>query len=347
VIFTIAIIVTYQLLENTLEETAYTEVRVQALRVSDLLLSEGFPTAWTNDTVLRAGLLSSNVLSMRKAQELATLDAAQLRRIIRATDNIAFTLENANGTIEAVTGRCAVGDLVVTETPANRTLNAIALARVPHPVASGVNTTIMLDDDAYMSLDDADVIVIEGNLSVDTVLTPAQVARVLDIAAERGITFIIIGNPGSTVLGLVTNSTNATNITVVGNDGAFNLAQGTTVDLPGSSPVVLAASGTPTNAEVAQYRVLATTDEGDAAIATWVYDGARVWYIATSDGVVDGGVAFDEVLQEHVERHITISWPTCGEVTVPEPSTQIVRYDRTLAHHDQLLTLRVIAWRER
>ncbi len=347
VVFTLAVIVTYAMLENTLEETAYADVREQALDASDLLLSEGSPRAWTNETVLRVGVLSDGVLSLRKARELALLSDSTRDRAIRSTDRISIVFENASGAIEPFAGVCGIGDLTISGATGNRTLPAIAIARTPHPIADAVSATIFEDDTVYALLDNADVLLIEGNLSDDTSLTPVQVSRIMDDATRRGITVIIIGDPGIPMLGMNLIYDGTMGFSVSGNASAFALPFGAAIDLPGAAPILLPTLEEPNSSSVTEYQVLATTDGASTAIATWIYGDARVWYLSTSDGTLANGTALSDIAQGGIEHLITVDWPACGTPIIPDDATQIARYDRAIAHHDQLLTLRVIAWRDR
>lgn len=346
VLFTVAVAVTYGLLENTLTQTAYEEVRRQAIDVSDVLISEGYPHAWTNTTVLRAGIISQDAMSIRKARELASTDPNDLRRSVRATDNIVITVRNATDGIEAITGVCAVGDLTVPETPANRTLPAIAIVRDPHPVADGTNATQYTTDAVYATLDPNDVIIIEGNLTQDTSRTNAQITRDLAAAAGHGITVIIIGDPGVPLLGLSVNRTNATGFTLSDPMAALIGLPLGQINISGGVETEIPAVVEPVASETDNWLALGTTEDGATAVATWTYGDARVWYVATSEGTLPDSTALVDALRAGAQSRIAVPWPLCGELTIPEGSTAIARYDRSIAYHEQILTLRVIVWRE-
>ena len=338
VLFTVAVLITYQLLENTIDDTGYEDVRAQAIAAADLLAGTGYPATWTNGTVIRAGLASDGVLSLRKAGELARLTDNGLRQALRATDRTVIITENASGGIEPVFGACALGDTSITETPQNRTLPALAIARAPHPVSDGVNASVLENDTAYAVIDDYDVILIEGNLADGSERTPAQIAREFDAIARRGVTIVVVGDPGVPILGIIVNRTNATTITVTDPELASRLPAAV-INLSGETiPTINVPQG-------ADNRSLAVTEDGATAFATWITGDARVHYYATSDGAFADGSSWLGALRNITQDRISVPRPACDELVLPD-AIQVARHDRKIAHHDKVLTLRVIAWRE-
>jgi hypothetical protein len=265
---------------------------------------------------------------------------------VRATDNVVFTIRNATDGIEAIFGTCTIGDLSTLETPANHALPAIAIVRDPHLVADGTNATQYESDAAYDALDAYDTIIIEGNLTQGTARSSVQIARDLAAAAQHGITVLIIGDPGTTVLGVSVNRSNATSVTVTGAQAALIGLPLGLVNLSGGAPVPIPTIIPPTASETDNWEILGTTDSGAVAIATWTYEDARVFYVATSTGTLANSTTLVDALRAGAKSRIIVSWPQCAEATLPADATAIARYDRALAYHDKILTLRVIVWRD-
>jgi hypothetical protein len=351
VMFTLAVLIAYGVIQNTLHDSGYEDVRRQAQGASSILVSSGYPAHWTNDTVIRAGLAGDGVLSLRKARSLNSLSYSNVRKTTRMTDDISISIRNASDEIIPLFGACAIGGATVSSTPGIKELPAIAFTQGSFPVttmvASRTNLTLAMNDDGYQDFMNNDIVIIEGNISANSNLSSLQAARVIEAGAQRGMTVLVIGDPGAPVLGIEVNVTNASTATLV--DGrAVTLGFGVNQTLNLTSlPTPLATIEAPVAAEASDYHIIGITDQGKTAIATWLYNDARVWYIATSTGTLSNGTTIASALASAAEQFVVVSWPHCGELEIPSEARHIARYDRTIAYHDQFLTLRIITWRTR
>lgn len=341
ILFSAASVIAYTLLTNLFEDTAHEDVRRQAADASQLLSGEGYPQHWTRSDVIRAGITAEGRLSLRKARELGALDRDALRRSTRATDNIAIYALNGSE-VSGIFGTCVLGDLSDPGTPRNMTLPAIALVSGAHPVADRVTATQHSDDAVYSALQSADVLILEGDVTAGSQRSNASISLGLHGMAQRGTTIIIVGDPGIPVFGVQANRTNATQVTL--SSVALGMEEGASVSFPEQE---IATIEEPAGPPVRAYEAVGLADSGKAAYATWLYGDARVWYVATAEGTLDNGTAAVEPISAAIEGMISISWPQCGGITIPPSARQIAHYDRSIIHHDQVLTVRTVVWRER
>jgi hypothetical protein len=331
-IFSVATIIAFTMLTNILQKDSYDDVRREAAAAAELLMSTGYPVYWTNSTIIRAGVSSENTLSLRKMRELHSMDVPSLRRTLRINDEFYIYLTNESGAVASMYGGCGMGTVSVASIAQNRSLPAIARINGAHPVVDQVTVAEYTTDDFFSNFTSQDVIIIEGNLS--TTISRAEVALHFSNAAKRGITFVIIGDPGVPILGLRINTTNVTNLSVVA--PMLNLTVGETLVVEGTYPTIEAASAP----EVSEYTPVAVGEK--AFYATWIYQDARVWYFASTEGTRSG-----EALLLHLGNvthdMVHTSQPDC-QLFVPD-AKQVALYTRTLPYHDHLMTMNVLVWR--
>jgi len=340
-IFTVASLITYSIIVNSLQDDAYSDVRAQAVVAAEILNTEGYPQYWTNDTVIRAGIRSDDRLSLRKFRELSYIDNATLRRVLRTTDNVYVYLSNASNATVSFFGNCGVGDFSVSSSLANKTLPAVSLAGGQHPVSDNMNLSIRADNAVIGNLSAYDVVVIEGNISRN--LSLSELTFHLESLAKRGVSFIIIGDPGASMLGVSINKTIASNITLEdGADIGFNANE--TLNITAGSTDTINQSLHPA---VYNFTVIARASGGAVAYATWRYYDAQVFYLATAMGVRADGTNLTLHLANLTNGLIVESGPICTTPVPAGDAKQVAKATRTIAYHDQLLTVNVLVWRAR
>lgn len=336
-IFTIASLIAFTMIVNTIDERDFEEVRMQASSAAALLAGEGYPAHWTNDTVIRAGLLADERLSLRKAAELAKLEDHDLRMVLRTTDDTYVYFTNASNDTAPVFGACGVGSAAATSTALNQTLPALAIVGASHPVSDLLPIAQRSDDALYDNMTQ-DVIIIEDSISSN--LSDAEIKRIFDDIAERGMTFVVLGDPGIPILGIDVNSSDASLLTVA-EGGELLLLPGEELTVSGTIPTINVPAGEPIN----NYQEIAVSDAGSVAYATWTYHDARIWYLATTAGTHADGRDLRSTLVNATRDMITVPRPACGPVLLPD-AEQVAVHTRTLAHHDELLHMHVLVWRE-
>lgn len=65
-IFTSGMILASRMIFNSMQDNDFAEVRMGAETMSEYFLSEGVPSYWTNETVVRIGLTTDNRLNLTK-----------------------------------------------------------------------------------------------------------------------------------------------------------------------------------------------------------------------------------------------------------------------------------------
>lgn len=341
VIFIAAVLIAFQMITNVIPRDDYAEVKRQADDAASILAGEGYPVHWASGDVIRAGLTAEKRLSLRKARELPDLALNDLRQRLRITDRFYVHAMNATNGTEAVFGKCGFGDVSVGNTADNRTLEAIAVAPGSHPFSDLLNITVYENDSAYGMLGRQDVLVLEGNLTNGSGLTAENIRRKVEGASFYGMTILVIGDPGVSMLGLRVNSSAADRLDVQGLEGQpLGLEQDEQLNVSGAIPTIETPNGK-------DFTAVALTDAGKIAYGTWLYNDAKVWYIAEDDGETASDEDLQAVLANATKEMITVDWPECQDMSVPASAKQVAVHDRTLMYHDEPYRLRVLVWRER
>lgn len=342
VLFTAAVLISYTIIGNTVEETAVEQVRLQALDASQLVGDAGFPVHWTNSTVIRAGLAADGQLSMRKAQQIGTLPENDLRQALRLTDNFAVYAINSSGDIEPVFQRCSLGDLTISGSAGERALPAVAVVGSPHPLTNLVeNITVHPLASGFDAARDADVIILEGNLSNGS-LTPAEVRLKIEELSRRGVTIVVAGDIGVQLPGVVINSSNATWLNV-SDAWKGNLTGGERLNVSPVGELVHAPIILESTSE--NYRTIAVSEFDEVVYASWTHNDAEFVYFGIVTGLREDGSNLTMHLANATTRMVVVPWPDCSAANIPAEAQQVSHYDRTLPYHDSIITLRTVVWR--
>lgn len=68
-IFTVAALIAVRIIMNSFSVNSdFAKLKIDGSKISEILLSEGYPVNWTNDTVIRPGLLTSDRLDITKVR---------------------------------------------------------------------------------------------------------------------------------------------------------------------------------------------------------------------------------------------------------------------------------------
>jgi hypothetical protein len=321
---------------NALGQQEYEDARQQAIGAAALLAGEGYPAQWVSETVIRAGVMSNDRLSLRKIDELSRMDPLDIRKALRTTDKT-YVYFTKDGETIGIFGLCGVGDTTVNATPRNGSINAIAIAAQGAAFSSRLNITMAADDSVYSNLSQQDLVIIDGAISTN--ISDDEIARNAHDAARNGMMFVILGDPGVSLLGVVVNATTPGTIDIV-NDG-FSLQSGEQLAVAGAISTIDIPSG----AAVANFEIIAETPDGKPAYATWTYGDAKVWYFATAQGQYANGTAVIDTLGNATSELLRVQRPLCANITLPD-AEQVATHTRTIAHHDELLDMHVLVWRE-
>lgn len=70
IIFLIGVLLTSRFIFNAMTDDDFSRIRVEAETTSEDFLSEGVPNNWTNDTLVKIGLITNNRLNITKVSRL-------------------------------------------------------------------------------------------------------------------------------------------------------------------------------------------------------------------------------------------------------------------------------------
>jgi len=70
-----------------------------AVYLSDNLLSEGYPSNWTNESVILPGIAENNRINSTRLSEFKTLDYHRAKTLLHVTSDFVFFIRNATNII--------------------------------------------------------------------------------------------------------------------------------------------------------------------------------------------------------------------------------------------------------
>jgi hypothetical protein len=95
-IFIVAMVLSIKLLTNLNENAGFDDTKREAQRLSEIFNSEGVPAQWTNETVIRPGLIDDDLLSASQVGALMNMSYNHTRRILNIKGD--FYIEFINTT---------------------------------------------------------------------------------------------------------------------------------------------------------------------------------------------------------------------------------------------------------
>ncbi len=98
-IFIAAIILSVKSVFNIYTNENLRDIQRESEFVSQYLLSEGFPSDWNNDTIIRPGLTTSNRLNYTKLKNLYDLNYDKAKYSLGIRSNFFIYFSNATGNI--------------------------------------------------------------------------------------------------------------------------------------------------------------------------------------------------------------------------------------------------------
>jgi len=113
-LFVIAALISVKIIINSFSATTdFQELKTEASKISETLFSEGFPVNWTNETVIRPGLLTGKRLDESKvahAMDDAYLDYTSLKFMLQTKHDFAVIFQRSNNTVINFTDMCVIGN---------------------------------------------------------------------------------------------------------------------------------------------------------------------------------------------------------------------------------------------
>ncbi len=111
-IFTVALIIYFVYTTNLSKEEAslLNDLTSEAKFVSSSLVSEGYPSNWSSNTVKRIGLTDSNQkIDVGKVLNLANLTYNHSKKLLGTVYDYTLFFEGSNGTVLNISGFCCKG----------------------------------------------------------------------------------------------------------------------------------------------------------------------------------------------------------------------------------------------
>lgn len=112
-LFILAALIAVKIIINSFSaNTDFQELKSETSKISEILLSEGFPVNWTNDTVIRPGLLTGKRLDETKvirAMDSIYINYTSLKTMLQTKHDFLVIFQQANSTIINFTSLCAIG----------------------------------------------------------------------------------------------------------------------------------------------------------------------------------------------------------------------------------------------
>jgi len=97
-IFIVVAVLVSRIAFNNFQEDKFEQKKDSAMRVSEALISQGNPTNWTNQTVIKIGLTTNNRLDINKLVEYTKINYSETLSYLGVRDNYIFYFKK-NGVI--------------------------------------------------------------------------------------------------------------------------------------------------------------------------------------------------------------------------------------------------------
>ena len=320
--------------------------------LSSQLMADGYPASWRTDDVIAAGILTENEFSSRKAEQLATIAAANYgtsKDLLNIQYDYVVTFTDRNGSLLPLLTWCRIGAGTEQKTIANRTLPAayFGAGNLNGTLAAG-NATLYDASTLTALLNNGrayDLIVLEQpDLAAVPSPYDAQKAQLLTDAVNHGATLLLVGNVNLTELfGLNITAINGTsNATRTGvNNTLINLTGAATINVTGYA---LKPSGQQ------RYVSLATLPAADGRdfAAKFEYGDGDVYYLGGLAGNVTVNETFLARIQASLNQTLHPATATCTGVTIPSSTAKhVVKVRRLVADHGRIIIMTIMIWEAR
>ncbi|MFH1770227.1 MAG: hypothetical protein ABH828_01585 [archaeon] len=113
-IFTSGLILASRFIFNSMQDNNFAEVRMGAETISEYFLSEGVPSYWTNETVVRIGLTTNNRLNLTKLSYFYNMSYDDTRTYLSTKYDYIVFFKNSTSTMNLSSG-CGQGAIQPTD----------------------------------------------------------------------------------------------------------------------------------------------------------------------------------------------------------------------------------------
>ncbi|HHE36578.1 MAG TPA: hypothetical protein ENL16_02065 [Candidatus Woesearchaeota archaeon] len=109
-LFILAVILSVNIIINSFPTSnVFEELKTDASKISEILLSEGYPSDWDNESVIRPGLLTANRLNKTKVINAMNMSYSSLKPKLQALHDFIVIFEDPAGDMIEFEGLCVIG----------------------------------------------------------------------------------------------------------------------------------------------------------------------------------------------------------------------------------------------
>lgn len=101
-IMSIVLVFSVKQLTTLFQDKEFSSLSSEAVRISNYLLSEGFPKNWTNTTVIRIGLMTNNRINTTKLEQFMNMSYNLTKGYLNAFHYYAVEFSNSSGPLKAI-----------------------------------------------------------------------------------------------------------------------------------------------------------------------------------------------------------------------------------------------------
>ncbi|MBW2990348.1 hypothetical protein KY348_01445 [Candidatus Woesearchaeota archaeon] len=109
-LFVLAVILSVKIVINSFStNTVFDDLKMDASKMSEILLSEGYPVDWTNETVIRPGLLTAERLNESKVVEAMNMTYTRLKPTLQTRYEFLVIFEDSRQAMIEFDNLCVIG----------------------------------------------------------------------------------------------------------------------------------------------------------------------------------------------------------------------------------------------
>lgn len=367
-IFLIAIVITFGVITNLFTDNQYDLLVQDANRLSESLMSTGYPVDWDSTDLVRIGLLYNDRLSWRKLEALTALTPVELVGALPSDANYFFVIKDKNGAVLAINDKCGLGN---TNLPQNTTpletdwtlayysrttgsdeLSGFASAHGADEYEDGEILDLLDNAHKYgmIIIEDPHFDEVLADMVVDGV-TDATFREKFRQAAEYGPIMFLTGHLGTPVLGANTTTNASETSTVQNNDDLyFDLADGAELNMTPEYEVQFMPEmgGALGNLDGSSHQQSLALDGSHITAAKWIYEDAQVYWFGQVNGTyTDGGSSEDlyDKISEGLDAAIVRSEQACTVRAEDVAAKHLVKIERVVADRGELRKILLYVWK--
>lgn len=350
VLFLLALGIVADLLVETFQEQEYEEIVGETLRLSENLLSPGYPQDWAED-VVQVGLLHEGRFSWRKYYEFANMNESKKQESFPTRYNYLITLRK-NSTIQEIGEYCGVSNANIPEDK-NNTNDYLDIAYYSggenelQTWAGGNNATIYTNDELKLLLDESHnyglIIFEDANFtnSINDTFTPRILREEIKELADYGPRILLTGDLGEAVFGATTNTSSGEGTVTDHDEPFFNLNENDAINFTTGYELSFPSGEEGTLGNIGGAKRVQTISEG---AALWQYSDSRVYYFSSATGDYEAQ-ALKDVLLAGLEDARIQSTVNCAIDETEINSPDIASIERIVADRGETATLTITMWR--